>query len=306
MNLSDITKINFGSAGISAVYNGGIKLWPTGPKPSNKIMKFTTTDGNTWNNTKISAYTADNRIIQPIKKDATGWTYDEEVGYLTSNYDSSKKNLLTFEGFPKAVKFKSGANFFYNNDKCTDISTANIDTSECTAMNSMFNKCSGLISLDLSNFNTSQVTTISGMFSGCSGLTSLNVSNFNTSKVTDMNSMFQNCSSLTSLDLSNFDTSKVTNMSQIFSACMGLTSLNVSNFNISKVTDMSFMFYYCKKLTSLDLSNWNIMNSTSTTNMFRYCSSLTTVKMTNCSQATKDKIRAALDAAGLTNVVITE
>ena len=47
MNLSDITKINFGSAGISAVYNGGIKLWPKGAEVSNKVMKFTTTDGNT-------------------------------------------------------------------------------------------------------------------------------------------------------------------------------------------------------------------------------------------------------------------
>ena len=27
MNLSDITKINFGSAGISAVYYGGVKIW---------------------------------------------------------------------------------------------------------------------------------------------------------------------------------------------------------------------------------------------------------------------------------------
>lgn len=68
MNLSDITKINFGSADISAVYNGGIKLWPQGSELSNKVMKFTTTDGNTWNNTHISAYTADNRLITPIKK----------------------------------------------------------------------------------------------------------------------------------------------------------------------------------------------------------------------------------------------
>lgn len=68
MNLSDITKINFGSAGISAVYNGGIKLWPQGSELSNKVMKFTTTDGNTWNHTYISAYTADNRLIQPVKK----------------------------------------------------------------------------------------------------------------------------------------------------------------------------------------------------------------------------------------------
>ena len=59
MNLSDITKINFGSAGISAVYNGGIKLWPTGTVADNKVMKFTIVSGDTWDTTYISAYTAD-------------------------------------------------------------------------------------------------------------------------------------------------------------------------------------------------------------------------------------------------------
>lgn len=204
MNLSDITKINFGSAGISAVYNGGIKLWPKGSELSNKVMKFTTTDGNTWNNTKISAYTADNRFIQPVKKDATGWTYDEEVRYITSSEMDwgSEGNLLTFEGFPKAVKLKEAIGLFFNCTNCTDISTANMDTSECTDMNAMFTGCMGL--------------------------------------------------------------------------------------------------------TSLDLSNWDTSNVTNTDNMFLACDSLTTVKMTNCSQDTKDKIRAALDAAGLTNTVITE
>lgn len=72
MNLSDITKINFGSAGISAVYNGGIKLWPTGTVADNKVMKFTIVSGDTWDNKYISAYAADDRNITPIKKDATG------------------------------------------------------------------------------------------------------------------------------------------------------------------------------------------------------------------------------------------
>ena len=257
MNLSDITKINFGAANILAVYNGGIKLWPTGTVADNKVMKFTIVSGNTWEKTGISAYTADNKYITPVLKDATGWTYPEEVGYFDS--DSfyilhSGRNLLTFEGFPKSVKFKSGANFFYNNAKCTDISTGNIDTSECTDMNHMFYNCGSLSSLDVSNFNTSQVTNMVSMFYNCSGLTSLDLSNFNTSQVTKMRSMFEYCSGLATLDLSNWDTSKVTDMDYMFSGCYALK----------------------------------------------------TVKMTNCSQETKDKIRAELDDAGLTNTVITE
>ena len=180
MNLSDITKINFGSAGISAVYNGTIKLWPKGAEISNKVMKFTIVSGDTWEKTGISAFTADNKYIEPIKKDATGWTYDEEVEYFDSDFYilHSGKNLLTFEGFPKSVKFKSGAALFYNNAKCTDISTGNIDTSECTDMNHMFCGCESLASLDVSKWNTSQVTNMGSMFYNCSKLTSLDVSNF--------------------------------------------------------------------------------------------------------------------------------
>ena len=68
MNLSDITKINFGAANISAVYNGGIKLWPTGTVADNKVMKFTVVSGDTWEKKGISAYTDDNKYITTVKK----------------------------------------------------------------------------------------------------------------------------------------------------------------------------------------------------------------------------------------------
>lgn len=280
MNLSDITKINFGAANISAVYNGGIKLWPKQVVTDNKVMKFTVVSGDTWNNTIISAYTADDQYITPISKDATGWRFNENVKYITSNSFGPSGNLLTFEGFDQAVKIKSGAYLFYNNSECTDISTTNLDTSECTTMNSMFSDCRILASLDVSKFDTSQVTNMAYMFESCMRLSNLDVSNWDTSKVDFMTYMFGGCNSLKALNVSNFDTSKVTNMNSMFSGCKGLTSLDVSNWDMSQVTNTSYMFDGCYALK--------------------------TVKMTNCSQATKDKIRAALDAAGLTNAVITE
>ena len=301
MNLSDITKINFGSNNISAVYNGGIKLWPSGSEASNKVMKFTTTDGNTWD-TVMSAYTADNRLITPVKKDATGWTYDEEVEYFSCSNGSST-NLLTFEGFPKAVKIKNANGLFQGCNSCTDISTANMDTSECWNMYNMFNGCKSLTSLDVSHFNTTRVTILAYMFSGCNSLTSLDVSHFNTSKAIDMTLMFNGCSKLSTLNVSNFDTSKVAEMESMFGWCKSLTSLDVSHFNTSNVTIMSAMFQNCSSLTSLDLSNWDTTKVTDTEYMFLACDNLKTVKMTNCSQATVDKIRAAVEAAGYLNNV---
>lgn len=305
MNLADITKINFGSAGISAVYNGGIKLWPTGTGADNKVMKFTVVSGDTWDNTHISAYAADYRLITPVKKDATGWTYDEDVEYL-SCFNRSSSNLLTFEGFPKVVKINNARGLFYECRSCTDISTGNMDFSNCSTMFEMFARCSSLTSLDVSNFNTSNVSDMAYMFVGCKSLASLDVSNFDTSNVSDMSFMFNGCSKLASLDVSNFNTSKVTNMGNMLAWCSSLTSLDLSNFNISQVTKMNAMFYNNSALTTLDLSNWDMTNDTNTAYMFSSCSALKTVKMTNCSQDTKDKIRAALDADGLTSTVITE
>ena len=100
----------------------------------------------------------------------------------------------------------------------------------------------------LKGLDTSNVTYIQSMFDSCSALTSLDLSSFDTSKVTDMRYMFYSCSSLTSLDLSNFNTSNVTNMNYMFSNCSSLTSLDLSSFDTSKVIDMTGMFYNCSSL----------------------------------------------------------
>ena len=123
---------------------------------------------------------------------------------------------------------------------------------EITNMNSMFNGCSNLTSLDLfTHFNTSKVTNMRNMFCNCYNLAELDLSAFNTSKVTSMNSMFYNCPGLTSIDLSSFNTSNVTSMEHMFYGCNGLTTLDLSNFDTSNVTDMHGMFINCSNLTTI-------------------------------------------------------
>lgn len=157
------------------------------------------------------------------------------------------------------------------------------NTSNVTNMNSMFNWCLSLTSLDLSIFNTSNVTSMGSMFAGCSSLTSLNVSNFNTLSVSGMSCMFYDCNGLTSLDLSSFNTSNVTHMDQMFNGCQGLTSLDLSNFNTASVTNMGAMFHMCSSLTSLNLSSFNTSSVTSMSSMFSGCSSLTSLNLSNFS-----------------------
>ena len=155
--------------------------------------------------------------------------------------------------------------------------------------------------------NTSNVTSMGYMFNKCSGLTSLDVSGFDTSNVTNMYYMFENCNSLKSLDLSSFNTSKVTNMYYMFQNCNSLKSLDLSSFNTSDVTDMSSMFSECSSLEYLDLSGWDTSNVTDMASMFQGCSKLDTIKMIGCSPETVGKIKTRLKIDGLSeNIVKTE
>ena len=89
---------------------------------------------------------------------------------------------------------------------------------------------SSTIEASFKGSNTSKVTTMDSMFDGCSCLTSLDLSNFDTSNVTDMTQMFDGCSGLAFLDLSGWNMSKVINiskMSYMFRGCTSLTTIRM-------------------------------------------------------------------------------
>ena len=194
-------------------------------------------------------------------------------------------------------------------NRCSSLTTLDIsafNTSNVTNMSEMFSGCSGLTSLDVSNFNTANVTDMGSMFSGCSGLTSLDVSHFNTANVTDMGSMFSGCSGLTSLDLNSFNTANVTNMGFMFGDCSGLTSLDVSNLNTANVTDMGSMFSGCSGLTSLDVTHFDTQNMTDLSYMFRSCSGLTSLDLSHFNTANVTDMRLMFyGCSGLTNLNVT-
>ena len=184
--------------------------------------------------------------------------------------------------------------------------TKRFNTSNVTNMYNMFYDCRGLTSLDVSNFNTSNVTTMKGTFYKCSGLTSLDVSNFNTSNVTTMDGMFYFCSKLTSLDLSNFNTSKVNNMKDMFNGCSGLTSLELSNFNLSKVTNMNNMFRSCSNLAYLDISGWDLRNVSVKDGMFSNDLNLTTIIMNGCDCDTILFVRQQIQNIGNNHIGVVQ
>ena len=159
----------------------------------------------------------------------------------------------------------------------TIIGIENLNTSNVTDMQAMFNGCRKLTNLDLTYFNTSKVINMATMFTGCRLLESINLSKFDTSNVTTMLMMFSDCESLKSLDVSHFNTSNVETMDYMFLNCSSLTSLDVSHFNTSKVYNFFGMFYGCSGLTSLNLRSFNTSNATDMLHMFQGSSNLKTI-----------------------------
>ena len=187
--------------------------------------------------------------------------------FLSASYiDISNLN------FSKAEKMNS---MFEGCSSLSSLNLKSIVTHNVTNMSKMFYDCWRLASITgLDAFDTSSVTDMSYMFANCSSLSSLDLSSFDTSNVNDMSNMFSDCYSLSSLDLSSFDTSNVNDMSCMFSNCRWLPSLDLSSFDTSNVNDMSYIFSRCQSLPSLDCSSFDTSNVTNMSNMFSDCNSL--------------------------------
>jgi len=93
----------------------------------------------------------------------------------------------------------------------------------------------------MSNFETDSLIYMNSMFQSCVKLTSLNLNYFSTSLVTDMSYLLYNCSSLEHLII-NFKTERVQNMNYMFGGCTKLSSLDISTFNTINCKGFTNMF----------------------------------------------------------------
>ena len=120
-----------------------------------------------------------------------GWFYESDM-------QSNCEKVIFDESF-KAVRPTSCNAWFSSFKELQEIEgIENLNTEEVTSMNSMFNGCLSLTSLDLSSFNTSKVENTQFMFNGCSSLNTIYVSDkFTIDKVTTYgNFMFSGCTQL--------------------------------------------------------------------------------------------------------------
>ena len=126
--------------------------------------------------------------------------YDLNEGNNEPGWLTQKENIykVVFDASFANARPTSCYYWFCGCSKLTDIEgIENLNTENVTNMNSMFDRCSALTSLDLTNFNTAKVSDMSYMFMGCSALTTIFVSDkFVADQVTDGRDMFHMCINL--------------------------------------------------------------------------------------------------------------
>jgi len=115
-------------------------------------------------------------------------------------------------------------------------------------MDSMFNNCYSLESLDLSSFDTNKVNNMKYMFNNCSSLLSLNINNFSVSSNTKIDSLFQDCKSLLILEFDNYNSSNgvilkdkmIEGFNSKLLFCLNIDSnlINNNEYNCSDISDI--------------------------------------------------------------------
>ena len=155
--------------------------------------------------------------------------FDGVTGTLTFSYKGFKP-----EG---AYELNEGENYPGWYQQASKIKKVVFDASFAnarpTSCNVWFFNCSNLTTIEgIEYLNTAKVTNMESMFDYCESLKSLDLTKFNTEKVTNMQGMFLLCHALTTIYASDkFVTNKVTNGNDMFYGCEKLNGYDGSKTN---------------------------------------------------------------------------
>ena len=260
---------------------------------------------NNWN---VSNVTNMKEIFSGCKKLATVETANWDVSKVTDfsgafQYCLSLNNLNLSHWNPASATYLSNMFNMYDSvnsgGNLTALNLSGWNLSQVKEMSYMFNSCTKLVNLNLSGWQTgNSLNKIDSMFQNCEALTSLDLNCLNVTNVTHSEFMFLNCYNLATLNISSWRPEKLQYINYMFAYCKALTTLDVANWNVSNVTGRKSgtapiynyfaVFYNCENLTSLNLNNWKFTDkfkSTGTVSgnistaayMFAGCNKLTTI-----------------------------
>lgn len=222
------------------------------------------------------------------------WALDNVINFGSANPTFFRGNtyLKVLPNYlnDKCLEITNWSNVFSG---CTNLTEANINTSNGTNFSHIFYNCSKLINvintgnfskgLDFTNafrntrvtddtvqkFSFDSITNGSAMFGYGTKITQL--PKFNHETITNMGEMFWQCS-LSDLGTEDLNFPNVTNAEWIF----GETQVvKVPNLSFQNTTGVKGIFRDCQKLTSV--ANFNIPNATNVAEAFKGCTNLTTI-----------------------------
>lgn len=222
------------------------------------------------------------------------WALDNVINFGSANPTFFRGNtyLKVLPNYlnDKCLEITNWSNVF---SECTNLTEANINTSNGTNFSKIFYNCSKLINvintgdfskgLDFTNafrntrvtddavqkFSFDSITNGSAMFGYGTKITQL--PKFNHETITNMGEMFWQCS-LSDLGTEDLNFPNVTNAEWVF----GETQITkVPNLSFPKATSVKGIFRDCQKLTSV--ANFNIPNATNVEEAFSGCTNLTTI-----------------------------
>ena len=105
----------------------------------------------------------------------------------------------------------------------TYFNTSNVGKS----MQDLFLGCTSLITANINNFDVNKVENINSLFNSCRSLESVDMSNWkNTSRITSATNVFKNCEKLTDIVLPKF--SSLTTIQRMFYGCKSLRTIDMS------------------------------------------------------------------------------
>ena len=110
----------------------------------------------------------------------------------------------------------------------TDLDLTYFDTSNVgKSMQDLFLGCTSLITANISNFDVNKVENINSLFNSCRSLESVDMSNWkNTSRITSATNVFKNCEKLTDIVLPKF--SSLITIQRMFYGCKSLRTIDMS------------------------------------------------------------------------------
>ena len=151
----------------------------------------------------------------------------------------------------------NGERFFYGMSNLELINDY-YDWSSNTKLNSAFESCKSLKTLDLSKWDVSNVAYLNNLLTDCSELVSVDLSGWYFPNCTSLSSFFLRCTKLKEIKgIENWNVSNISNISNMFQLCESLTELDLSKWDTSNITTYAYAFKDAK-LTTLNISNWVI------------------------------------------------